>query len=108
MYPWYLVVCLIHFFFFLENCLRCLEIHYILTCVVNTVVSAPAHILRFYLLGFNQPWVENIFEKFQKVPKRQNLNFLHTGNYVAFTSISHLLCIGYYKQAYRKHIGRYM
>ena len=36
---------------------------------MNTVVSAPAHILRFYLLGFNQPWVENIFEKFQKVPK---------------------------------------
>ena len=64
-----LVSCLSNPFFFFENCLRCFEIHYILTCVVNTVVSAPAHILRFYLLGFNQPWVENIFEKFQKVQK---------------------------------------
>ena len=40
----------------------------------------------FHICGFNQPHIENIQEK--KIPessKKQNLNLLWAGNYIAFT-----------------------
>ena len=45
---------------------------------------------RFQILGFNQPWIKNVLQKFHKVLKKQNLN-------LPFWQLfsSHLHCITY-------------
>ena len=45
--------------------------------------------------GFNQPWIEKYLKKIQESFEKQNLNLLHTGNYLHNSYIA--LNIIYYK-----------
>ena len=45
--------------------------------------------------GFNQPWIEKYLKKNQESFEKQNLNLLHTGNYLHNSYIA--LNIIYYK-----------
>ena len=46
----------------------------------KSTVGPPC--LGFCICRFNRPWIENIRKKNPESSKKQNLNFLHAGNYL--------------------------
>ena len=43
-------------------------------------VQLALHIHGFWILGFNQLWIKNIWKKIPEISKKQNLNLLHDSN----------------------------
>lgn len=72
-----------------------LSTHCSLRVEFRITFSSALCIHRFCIQGFNHLWIKNTWKKFQKVPKKQNLNFPCTGHYlhsiyIVFSVISNL------------------